>query len=219
MHHHSHHLSEFGTTSNGPAATSSSTSSSSIGHLGADPYVGANVMGGGPDQIPMLGGPPSDHELGPMARDRCNTWPMRRPQLDGGGTQQTSPLIHDQIPEEEDLFGSNEHCGRLGGSSNGSNALLHSPGMSSPLNSALSPCDDSPESAAKKATTRRNAWGNMSYADLITQAIIQSPDKRLTLAQVYEWMVQNVPYFRDKGDSNSSAGWKVSFELGYGISL
>lgn len=22
-------------------------------------------------------------------------------------------------------------------------------------------------------------------------------------------MVQNVPYFRDKGDSNSSAGWKV----------
>lgn len=26
---------------------------------------------------------------------------------------------------------------------------------------------------------------------------------------VYEWMVQNVPYFRDKGDSNSSAGWKV----------
>lgn len=26
-------------------------------------------------------------------------------------------------------------------------------------------------------------------------------------------MVQNVPYFRDKGDSNSSAGWKVVFTL------
>ena len=27
--------------------------------------------------------------------------------------------------------------------------------------------------------------------------------------QVYDWMVQNIPYFKDKGDSNSSAGWKV----------
>lgn len=64
--------------------------------------------------------------------------------------------------------------------------------------------------AGKKITTRRNAWGNMSYADLITKAIQQSPEQRLTLSQVYEWMVQNIPYFRDKGDSNSSAGWKVS---------
>uniref|UniRef100_V5I8L5 Forkhead box protein O n=1 Tax=Anoplophora glabripennis TaxID=217634 RepID=V5I8L5_ANOGL len=62
---------------------------------------------------------------------------------------------------------------------------------------------------AKKNSSRRNAWGNLSYADLITQAITTSPDKRLTLSQIYEWMVQNVPYFKDKGDSNSSAGWKV----------
>jgi len=50
----------------------------------------------------------------------------------------------------------------------------------------------------------------MSYADLITQAINGSPEKRLTLSQIYDWMVQNVPYFKDKGDSNSSAGWKNS---------
>ena len=42
------------------------------------------------------------------------------------------------------------------------------------------------------------------------QAILSSPEKRLTLSQVYDWMVQNIPYFKDKGDSNSSAGWKVS---------
>lgn len=64
----------------------------------------------------------------------------------------------------------------------------------------------------KKSTSRRNAWGNMSYADLITQAISSSPEKRLTLSQIYDWMVTNVPYFKDKGDSNSSAGWKVSFD-------
>ncbi|CAL8364925.1 unnamed protein product [Lota lota] len=62
----------------------------------------------------------------------------------------------------------------------------------------------------KSSSSRRNAWGNMSYADLITKAIDSSPDKRLTLAQIYDWMVKSVPYFKDKGDSNSSAGWKNS---------
>ncbi|XP_037123814.1 forkhead box protein O1-A isoform X2 [Syngnathus acus] len=50
----------------------------------------------------------------------------------------------------------------------------------------------------------------MSYADLITKAIESSPESRLTLSQIYDWMVKNVPYFKDKGDSNSSAGWKNS---------
>ena len=62
---------------------------------------------------------------------------------------------------------------------------------------------------AAKSSSRRNAWGNLSYADLITKAIQGAPEQRLTLSQIYEWMVQNVPYFKDKGDSNSSAGWKV----------
>ncbi|ELR61275.1 Forkhead box protein O6, partial [Bos mutus] len=60
----------------------------------------------------------------------------------------------------------------------------------------------------KAKSSRRNAWGNLSYADLITKAIESAPDKRLTLSQIYDWMVRYVPYFKDKGDSNSSAGWK-----------
>ena len=68
---------------------------------------------------------------------------------------------------------------------------------------------NSANGGSKKSSSRRNAWGNLSYADLITQAIQSSPEGRLTLSQVYEWMVQNIPYFKDKGDSNSSAGWKV----------
>ncbi|XP_019719755.1 forkhead box protein O1-A-like [Hippocampus comes] len=65
-------------------------------------------------------------------------------------------------------------------------------------------------SQRKSNSSRRNAWGNMSYADLITRAIESSPEKRLTLSQIYDWMVKSVPYFKDKGDSNSSAGWKNS---------
>ncbi|KAM4902786.1 forkhead box protein O3 isoform 1-T1 [Sylvia borin] len=67
-----------------------------------------------------------------------------------------------------------------------------------------------PAAAPRKCSSRRNAWGNLSYADLITRAIESSPEKRLTLSQIYDWMVRCVPYFKDKGDSNSSAGWKNS---------
>ncbi|XP_067305489.1 forkhead box protein O6 [Pseudorasbora parva] len=63
---------------------------------------------------------------------------------------------------------------------------------------------------SKASSSRRNAWGNQSYAELITRAIESTPDKRLTLSQIYDWMVRYVPYFKDKGDSNSSAGWKNS---------
>ncbi|KAK2557953.1 Forkhead box protein O [Acropora cervicornis] len=65
-------------------------------------------------------------------------------------------------------------------------------------------------SEGPKKSSRKNAWGNLSYADLITQAIQSSAEQRLTLAQIYEWMVNTIPFFRDKGDSNSSAGWKNS---------
>lgn len=71
----------------------------------------------------------------------------------------------------------------------------------------------------RKCSSRRNAWGNLSYADLITRAIQSSPDQRLTLSQIYEWMVRCVPYFNDKGDSNSSAGWKVRTYRGRVVGL
>ncbi|XP_063377379.1 forkhead box protein O isoform X1 [Cydia fagiglandana] len=77
-------------------------------------------------------------------------------------------------------------------------------------NTNLSGAPPLPTAVGKKNSSRRNAWGNLSYADLITQAITSAQDNRLTLSQIYEWMVQNVPYFKDKGDSNSSAGWKNS---------
>jgi len=67
--------------------------------------------------------------------------------------------------------------------------------------------------ACKKVMPHRNAWGSLSYADLISKAIESSVDQRLTLAQIYAWMVQNIQYFSDKGDSTSSAGWKVGISF------
>ena len=57
--------------------------------------------------------------------------------------------------------------------------------------------------------TYRNPWGNLSYAQLITRAIDSSPWKRLTLNEVYEWIIKFVPYFKDKVDPKTSWGWKV----------
>ncbi|KAF5909145.1 forkhead box protein O6-like, partial [Clarias magur] len=87
--------------------------------------------------------------------------------------------------------------------------LKHPTGAPVPLAAAAAAAAlDAAGQLRKSKSSRRNAWGNQSYADLITRAIESTPDKRLTLSQIYDWMVRFVPYFKDKGDSNSSAGWK-----------
>ena len=76
--------------------------------------------------------------------------------------------------------------------------------------------------SASEPKKMRNPWGNMSYAELITQAVLSSPEKRLTLSEIYEWIVRNVPYFADKANSPSTAGWKVSLtekECAYPIAI
>jgi hypothetical protein len=59
--------------------------------------------------------------------------------------------------------------------------------------------------------TRKNAWGNLSYAELISKAITTSGEQRLTLSEIYDWMIKYVPFFRNKVDRVSSAGWKVNY--------
>ncbi|XP_065348148.1 forkhead box protein O-like isoform X2 [Cloeon dipterum] len=116
----------------------------------------------------------------PQARARSNTWPLHQ-HFDSLNQQQQ--LMQPCFAPPPDLSGS-------GGGRAGASAAVAMP--------------------AKKNSSRRNAWGNQSYADMITQAIQSVPDQRLTLSQIYEWMVQNIEYFGDKGEHNSSAGWKNS---------
>lgn len=127
-----------------------------------------------------------DPDFAPQSRPRSCTWPLPQPDLAG---------------DEDGALGSgvaegSEDCGPE------RRATAPAMAPAPPLGAEVGPL-------RKAKSSRRNAWGNLSYADLITKAIESAPDKRLTLSQIYDWMVRYVPYFKDKGDSNSSAGWKV----------
>ncbi|KAK2848994.1 hypothetical protein Q5P01_008828 [Channa striata] len=140
-----------------------------------------------------------DPDFEPQSRPRSCTWPLPRPDIpavkpegaDGTESAAGTPPADEDKPETQQITSEPEKA-----------AASAEGGVVAGVGGA--------GATPRKGSSRRNAWGNQSYADLISQAIENSPEKRLTLAQIYEWMVKTVPYFRDKGDSNSSAGWKNS---------
>lgn len=146
--------------------------------------------------------PPIDPDFEPQSRPRSCTWPLPRPDItavkpegaDGAESAAGTPPADEDKPEPQQIASEPEKAAEAAAAVEG--------GIVAGVGGA--------GATPRKGSSRRNAWGNQSYADLISQAIENSPEKRLTLAQIYEWMVQTVPYFRDKGDSNSSAGWKNS---------
>uniref|UniRef100_A0AAU7YTS5 Forkhead box protein O n=1 Tax=Cacopsylla chinensis TaxID=471117 RepID=A0AAU7YTS5_9HEMI len=125
-----------------------------------------------------------DVDFSPQTRTRCNTWPLPRP----------DNYVDEPSPPNNVKHEDYETLGELG-------ALL-SEAKCNGVHTGL-PSSGGLAQLKKTATSRRNAWGSSSYADLISQAITSSPEQRLTLSQIYDWMIQNVPYFKDKGDSNS----------------
>ncbi|KAG9338915.1 hypothetical protein JZ751_024305 [Albula glossodonta] len=136
-----------------------------------------------------------DPDFEPQGRPRSCTWPLPRPDIcivshDGTANVKSTagtPPAEEDKQELPKLMTETEKLSVSDGVTN-----------------------DAGGATQRKGASRRNAWGNQSYADLISQAIESSPEKRLTLAEIYDWMVKSVPYFKDKGDSNSSAGWKNS---------
>lgn len=140
--------------------------------------------------------PPIDPDFEPQSRPRSCTWPLHRPDIsavkqegaDGAESTAGTPPAEDDKQEPPPITSEPEK------------AVTSEGGAVTGVGGAT----------PRKGSSRRNAWGSQSYADLISQAIENSPEKRLTLAQIYDWMVKTVPYFKDKGDSNSSAGWKVN---------
>ncbi|XP_075270381.1 forkhead box protein O3 [Opisthocomus hoazin] len=175
-----------------------------------------------------------DPEFEPQSRPRSCTWPLQRPELQASPAKPAGEPPADaasMIPEEEDDEEEGGGSAMAVGGAAPAGGEAAAPGVpeeaarpaaplpgGGPEGPSLSPAaggggpSGGPAAAAapRKCSSRRNAWGNLSYADLITRAIESSPEKRLTLSQIYDWMVRCVPYFKDKGDSNSSAGWKNS---------
>ncbi|XP_063773145.1 forkhead box protein O3 [Pseudophryne corroboree] len=169
-----------------------------------------------------------DPDFEPQSRPRSCTWPLQRldsqssPSKPGGEVGDTSSMIPEEEDDDEEVSAASgaAACDSIergtlllvSGGDVASMTVLAAPVGG--VEAALTPIGAGSASGAagqqRKCSSRRNAWGNMSYADLITRAIDSSPDKRLTLSQIYDWMVRSVPYFKDKGDSNSSAGWKNS---------
>uniref|UniRef100_A0A8C8A7U1 Forkhead box O1 n=1 Tax=Oryzias sinensis TaxID=183150 RepID=A0A8C8A7U1_9TELE len=165
-----------------------------------------------------------DPDFEPLSRPRSCTWPLPRPELVDPASSTTSspaPSVQQEPGGVEFISGlgllkedyeeyaeEKQHCGVIQ-CQDGNCVQLHHLQQQVPQ---LPPQQQVPPSGVQRkvSSSRRNAWGNMSYADLITKAIESSPEKRLTLSQIYDWMVKSVPYFKDKGDSNSSAGWKNS---------
>ncbi|XP_063055150.1 forkhead box protein O6-like [Engraulis encrasicolus] len=151
-----------------------------------------------------------DPDFEPQSRPRSCTWPLPCPEdfpgaeVNGGLPLATIKVEPDSVP-----------CCRAGKRGVAPSDLKHSVGAAAPVAPVLSCMAgavalDAAGQLRKAKSSRRNAWGNQSYADLITRAIESTAEKRLTLSQIYDWMVRYVPYFKDKGDSNSSAGWKNS---------
>ncbi|KAL4648285.1 forkhead box protein O6-like [Arapaima gigas] len=128
-----------------------------------------------------------DPDFEPQSRPRSCTWPLPRPDI--SAVEQEDGAPRDQPPQTPPTADDRQPPRQAEGRAEG--ALVAG-------------------ASARKGASRRNPWGNQSYADLISQAIESSPEKRRTLAQIYDWIVSTVPYFKDKGDSNSSAGWKNS---------
>lgn len=53
-----------------------------------------------------------------------------------------------------------------------------------------------------------------SYASLIRFAITNAPQGKMTLSEIYQFIIQTFPYYRD-----ATTGWKVSESLSFIIKL
>ncbi|KAG5265087.1 hypothetical protein AALO_G00261280 [Alosa alosa] len=151
-----------------------------------------------------------DTDFEPQSRPRSCTWPLPCPEDIPGAEEENRGLPLASVKVEP--YNVPACRGERGGGA--PSEIKHPAGAPAPIAAAPACMSGAALDVAgqlrKSKSSRRNAWGNLSYADLITRAIESTPDKRLTLSQIYDWMVRFVPYFKDKGDSNSSAGWKNS---------
>lgn len=67
-----------------------------------------------------------------------------------------------------------------------------------------SPTDPNATLSKDDAAIHQDGKPRYSYATLITYAINSSPAKKMTLSEIYRWICDNFPYYK-----NAGIGWKV----------
>lgn len=72
-----------------------------------------------------------------------------------------------------------------------------------PPSSPLDPNATLDDDEAQQHKTRESK-PPYSYANLITFAINSSPKKKMTLSEIYQWICEKFPYYKEAGN-----GWKV----------
>nr|XP_012788647.1 unnamed protein product [Sorex araneus] len=68
-----------------------------------------------------------------------------------------------------------------------------------------SPTDPNATLSKDEAAVHQDGKPRYSYATLITYAINSSPGKKMTLSEIYRWICDNFPYYK-----NAGIGWKNS---------
>uniref|UniRef100_A0A8C0DT70 Forkhead box J2 n=1 Tax=Balaenoptera musculus TaxID=9771 RepID=A0A8C0DT70_BALMU len=68
-----------------------------------------------------------------------------------------------------------------------------------------SPTDPNATLSKDEAAVHQDGKPRYSYATLITYAINSSPAKKMTLSEIYRWICDNFPYYK-----NAGIGWKLS---------
>ncbi|XP_077311827.1 forkhead box protein J2 isoform X3 [Lithobates pipiens] len=69
-----------------------------------------------------------------------------------------------------------------------------------------SPTDSNAMLTKEEAAAHRDGKPPYSYANLIQYAINSAPARRMTLSEIYRWICDNFPYYR-----NAGVGWKGSY--------
>uniref|UniRef100_S4RCE3 Forkhead box J3 n=1 Tax=Petromyzon marinus TaxID=7757 RepID=S4RCE3_PETMA len=88
------------------------------------------------------------------------------------------------------------------GSDSSSGTLRRTPGSPAGAARSSSEPDESPQACS---TGSKDGKPPYSYANLITFAINSSARKRMTLSEIYQWICDNFPYYKEAG-----IGWKNS---------
>jgi len=119
--------------------------------------------------------------------------------------QKPGPGLESSLTSMDWLHTINIAPGQVGRPSSGKSEVNNN-NTSVPIRrSPGSPNESSQDSGAESSGATKDGKPPYSYANLITFAVNSTQRKMMTLSEIYQWITDNFPYFKEAGN-----GWKVS---------